>query len=99
VARMPRNRGKNITLIAALTSTSFTADFTFEGGLNVLALEAAGHRILSLPRYSPDLNPIEEASLLARCVLGTRGGSRKSKRFCDLGVREHGMLWMKELRV
>ncbi len=108
VARMPRNRGKNITLIAALTSTSLTADFTFEGGLNVLALEvyvnqvlipelpagrtiiwdqlsshlnagivglleAAGHRVLALPGYSPDLNPIEEAFSKVKAFLRSLG--------------------------
>jgi hypothetical protein len=46
VVRMQRNRGENITLIAALTSTCFTAAFTFEGGLDLLALEVYVNQIL-----------------------------------------------------
>lgn len=108
VVQMPRNRGENITLIAALTSTCLTAAFTFEGGLDLLALEvyvnqvlipefptgriiiwdrlsshqnarivglleAAGHRVLALPGYSPDLNPIEEAFSKVKAFLRSWG--------------------------
>jgi transposase len=112
IGHAPRNRGRNITLIAALTSTSLTADFTFEGSLDstvlkvyvsrvliptlgatktiiwdrlsvhlnagvVALLEQAGHRVVPLPAYSPDLNPIEKSfsklkAFLRRAAARTR---------------------------
>ena len=116
---VPRNRGQNITLIAALSSTAFTADFTFEGSLDTVVLEvyveqvlipslgtgktiiwdrlsshrnalvvglleAAGHRVVSLPAYSPDLNPIEEAFSKLKAFLRVAGA--RSREALDLAI-------------
>jgi transposase len=119
IGSVPRNRGQNITLIAALSSTEFTADFTFEGSLDAVALEvyveqvlipslgtgktiiwdrlsshlnavvvglleAAGHRVVSLPAYSPDLNPIEEAFSKLKAFL--RVAEARSREALDLAI-------------
>lgn len=116
---VPRNRGENITLIAALSSTAFTADFTFEGSLDAVVLEVyveqvlipslgtgktviwdrlsshrnaavvgllerSGHRVVSLPAYSPDLNPIEEAFSKLKGFL--RVAEARSREALDLAV-------------
>jgi transposase len=95
-AQAPRNRGKNTTLLAALTCEGLLASLTVEGATNtevfltyldrVLCpalrpgqtvvmdnlnvhkaaavrerIEACGCRLLFLPAYSPDFNPIEQA--------------------------------------
>ncbi len=95
--KVPRNRGKNTTLIAAMTLQGAMGEsMTIEGATDALAfeayvehflaptlkegqvvvldglgahrkqrvtelIEARGAQLLSLPSYSPDLNPIEEA--------------------------------------
>jgi transposase len=98
-AKIPRNRGKNTTLIASLTLEGGMGEsMTVEGATDALAFEAYVERFLApalkkgqqvvvldglgahrtekarelvegggadlvfLPSYSPDLNPIEEAS-------------------------------------
>jgi transposase len=96
--KIPRNRGKNTTLIASLTLEGGMGEsMTVEGATDALAFEAYVERFLApalkkgqvvvldglgahrtekvrelvegggadlvfLPSYSPDLNPIEEAS-------------------------------------
>jgi transposase len=92
----PTNRGKNTTLLAALTPEGLLAAMTVEGAANTEAfltyldellcpalrpgqtvlmdnlrvhkadavrerIEACGCRLVFLPRYSPDFNPIEGA--------------------------------------
>jgi transposase len=92
----PTNRGKNTTLLAALTPEGLLASMTVEGAANTEAfltyldellcpalrpgqtvlmdnlrvhkaeavrerIEACGCRLVFLPRYSPDFNPIEGA--------------------------------------
>lgn len=115
--RVPRNRGKVLTMLGALTLTGVTAMMTVEGGttaevfkrflaehlvptlrpgqvvvmdnlgahraIGVRAMvEAVGARIIYMPPYSPDLNPIEECwskvknalrSLAARTVTALKG--------------------------
>jgi transposase len=96
VGTAPRNRGPNVTLLAALTPSGIAAPLVVEGaadgavvatwveralvpalrpgqtvvldnpsahkGDRVRALvEGAGGRLLFLPAYSPDVNPIEPA--------------------------------------
>jgi transposase len=96
VGSAPRNRGPNVTLLAALTPAGIAAPLVVEGAADgavfaayverclapalrpgqvvVLdnlgahkgeraraAVEAAGCRLLFLPAYSPDFNPIEPA--------------------------------------
>jgi len=93
---VPRNRGRNTTLIAALTAEGIGATMTLAGALDGPAfvayiraflgpalrpgqivildnlavhkvaaaralIEARGCRLLFLPPYSPDFNPIEHA--------------------------------------
>lgn len=95
VAQAPRNRGKNTTLLAALTAEGLLASMSIEGAINtevfltyldrVLCpalrpgqtvvmdnlnvhktaavrqrIEACGCRLVFLPAYSPDFNPIEQ---------------------------------------
>jgi transposase len=90
----PKNRGKNITMISAISLEGVLATLTYEGGtdifafmtfitqvlvpvlwagaivlmdnLNVhldqkvkVAIESVGAKIIFLPKYSPDLSPIE----------------------------------------
>jgi transposase len=92
----PTNRGKNTTLLAAMTQEGLLASMTVEGAANTEAfltyldevlcpalrpgqvllmdnlqvhkagavhqrIEACGCRLVFLPRYSPDFNPIEGA--------------------------------------
>ena len=96
IGSAPRNRGSNVTLLAALTPSGVAAPLVVEGAADgavfaayvrealvpalrpgrvvVLdnlgahkgeaartAIEAAGCRLLFLPAYSPDFNPIELA--------------------------------------
>lgn len=96
VGRAPRNRGPNVTLLAALTPDGIGPALTVEGAADRLVVEAyvgkvlaptlrrgrvvipdnlsahkgeevrtpvegAGCRLLFLPAYSPDFNPIELA--------------------------------------
>lgn len=119
VGCLPRHRGQDITLIAALSSTNFTADFTFEGWLDTVVLkvyveqvlipslgtgktiiwdrlsshrnalvvgllEAAGHRVVSLAAYSPDLNLIEEAFSKLKAFL--RVAEARSREGLDLAI-------------
>jgi transposase len=90
----PKNKGKNTTIIGAMSLKEVLATLTFEGGTNTAAfltyitevlvpvlwvgaivlmdnlnvhlneqvrtaIEAAGARLVFLPKYSPDLSPIE----------------------------------------
>jgi transposase len=90
----PDGRGKNVTMIGAISLEGFVASLTFEGGTDSLAfqtyinqvlvpnlwqgacvvmdnfsshkvvgikeaIEAAGAKLVYLPPYSPDFNPIE----------------------------------------
>ena len=90
----PKNKGKNTTIIGAISLKEVLATLTFEGGTNTAAfltyitevlvpvlwvgaivlmdnlnvhlneqvrtaIEAAGARLVFLPKYSPDLSPIE----------------------------------------
>ena len=107
--KVPRNRGKNTTLIAAITLEGgmgesvavegatdaavfeayverFLAPTLEEGQVVVLdrlgahrtervreLVEATGAGLLFLPSYSPDLNPIEEASARSRASCARRG--------------------------
>lgn len=94
VGRVPKNTGKNITLICAMSSTTTLAALVIEGAVNKVVfetyvrdvlcpalragqvvvmdnlsshhgerirplIEAVGCRVLYLPSYSPDFNPIE----------------------------------------
>ena len=110
----PTNRGKNTTLLAAMTHEGLLASMTVEGAANTDALltyldavlcpalppgrivvmdnlqvhkaeavrqriEACGCRLVFLPRYSPDFNPIEGAfsklkTFLRRVQARTREG-------------------------
>jgi DDE superfamily endonuclease len=57
--KVPGNRGKNTTLIAAITlEGAMGQSMTIEGATDALA---RGADLLFLPSYSPDMNPIEEA--------------------------------------
>jgi transposase len=90
----PKNRGKNTTIIGAMSLEEVLATLTFQGGTNTqafltfitevlgpvlwagaivlmdnlnvhlneqvrTAIEATGARLVFLPKYSPDLSPIE----------------------------------------
>lgn len=94
--RVPRNRGKNTSILAAMSSQGLVGTMTVEGATNSAVLltylqevlcpalrpgqivvldnlsahkneqvreqiESAGCRLLFLPAYSPDFNPIEHA--------------------------------------
>jgi transposase len=107
---VPRNRGKNTTLIAALSLEGMGAAMILEGSANAtafevyveqvlaptlqagqivimdnlqahksarvrLAIETKGCQLLFLPRYSPDLSPIEEAFSKLKTAL-RRAGAR-----------------------
>jgi transposase len=107
---VPRNRGSNVTLIAALSSTGETQALTVEGAMDravfdayvehVLVpalrtgqtvvldnlsvhksararalIEARGCRLVFLPTYSPDLNPIEGMFSKLKALL-RRAGAR-----------------------
>ena len=96
VGRVPRNRGPNVTLLAALTPAGIGPALVVEGAVDGAAFElyverllapglrpgqvvvldnlsahtgervrdlvtAAGARLLFLPAYSPDFNPVELA--------------------------------------
>ena len=93
-AKVPRNRGANTTILAALTPAGLLAPMVVEGGTTIEVfltflehclcpalrpgqvvlldnlrvhknravterIEATGARVLFLPRYSPDFQPIE----------------------------------------
>lgn len=66
-----------------------------------LAIEAAGARVLYLPPYSPDLNPIElcwsfAKSWLRRLAQRTEEGLRKAIRNTMLRIRtDHLLAWFK----
>ena len=101
---VPRNRGKNMTLIAALSLQGMTASMILDGAANGVAfeiyveqilapsltagqivvmdnlsshkvagvrqaIEAVGAHVLYLPRYSPDLNPIEQLFAKLKALL------------------------------
>ena len=101
---MPRNRGRNLTLLAGLCSRGVLGELVVEGGVNgevfveyvrrVLApelepgqvvvldnlgaheraevrslIEARGCRLMFLPPYSPDLNPVELLFSKVKAVL------------------------------
>jgi transposase len=83
----PDGRGKNVTMIGAVSLQGFIATLTFQGGTDSLAfqtyvnevlvpnlmdnfssheavgikaaIEAVGVRVVYLPPYSPEFNPIE----------------------------------------
>jgi transposase len=90
----PKNRGKNITMISAISVKEVLATLTYEGGTDIFAfmtfitqmlvpvlwvgaillmdnlnvhldrqvkeaVETAGAKVIFLPKYSPDLSPIE----------------------------------------
>lgn len=96
LGQVPRNRGKNTSILAAMSARGLVANMTIEGSTNkevflvylkeVLCpalrpgqvvimdnlsvhknqavreqIEAAGCRLVYLPAYSPDFNPIEHA--------------------------------------
>jgi transposase len=100
----PQNRGKNQTIIGALTLDGIIAALTFEGGTNGLAfqtfvqqvlvlnlwtgacvvmdnfsshkvdgieqaIEQVGAKLVYLPSYSPDFNPIEQFWSKVKAVL------------------------------
>jgi len=106
--RVPRNRGRVLTMIGALTVLGLQALMTVEGGttaevflrfvrdhlvpllqpgdLVVMdnlgahhakgvrdAIEATGARVLYMPPYSPDLNPIELAWSKLKSILRRMG--------------------------
>jgi len=90
----PKNRGKNITMVSAMSLNEVIATLTYEGGTDIHAfmtfitkvlvpalwagaivlmdnlnvhlaqsvkeaIEAVGAKVIFLPKYSPDLSPIE----------------------------------------
>ena len=61
----PKNWGDNITLCAALTLRGLMAPLFLPGAMRGVGsglssrVEAAGARLVSLPPYSPNFNPIE----------------------------------------
>lgn len=90
----PKNRGKNITMVSAMSLNEVIATLTYEGGTDIHAfmtfitkvlvpalwvgaivlmdnlnvhldqrvkeaIESVGAKIIFLPKYSPDLSPIE----------------------------------------
>lgn len=98
----PDGRGKNVTMIGAVSLQGFVASLTFQGGTDSLAfqtyitevlvpslwkgacvvldnfsshkvagikeaIEAAGARLVYLPPYSPDFNPIENCWCGGHC--------------------------------
>lgn len=106
--RVPRNRGKVLTMIGALTLEGVTAMMTVEGGTSAdvfkrfiaehlvptlrpgqvvvmdnlgahhatgvrAMIEEAGARVLYLPPYSPDLNPIESCWSKVKNILRSLG--------------------------
>ena len=109
-----RNRGRNVTLLAGLTTTGLQGAMLIEGGTDKLVfltyldevlvpslrpgqivvldnlgahhaigvkerIEAAGCRLVYLPPYSPDLNPIEMLfSKLKQLVRGLVHRSRRA---------------------
>ena len=72
--KVPRNRGKNTTLIAAITlEGAMGTSMTVEGATDAEAFEARGADLLFLPSYSPDLNPIEEAFSKIKALVRKEG--------------------------
>jgi hypothetical protein len=75
--KVPRNRGKNTTLIAAITlegamGTSMTSRGSYRrGGLRLV--QARGADLVFLPSYSPEMNPIEESFSKVKALVRKEG--------------------------
>jgi putative transposase len=64
IDKVPHGHWKTATFLAALRNDRIEAPRLFDGPINgerfLAYVEAAGARLLFLPKYSPDLNPIEQ---------------------------------------
>jgi transposase len=82
VGIVPRNRGVILTVVGAVALDGVRAMMAYEGGTVVLdnlgahravgvreAIETVGARVLYLPPYYPELNPIEHAWSKLKAIL------------------------------
>ena len=126
IGSAPKNWGKNVSLIGALTLEGLTSTMSIDGSvdgdvfaiyveqvlgpalrpgdvvvmdnLNVhkgpaisRAIEAHGARLMWLPPYSPDFNPIEQAWLKIKTAL--RSAAARSREALDQAIT-HAIQWV-----
>ena len=86
---VPRKRGKNTTLLASMSIEGMGPCLAVEGSTTKALFEAyveRGAKLLYLPSYSPDHNPIEEAFAKVKNLLGKAAARTKGALVEAIGV-------------